>query len=95
MHYWNSHSCWLLGIKEPAFADPPHGEVERFYAHLQRLCGTAVDVSCEPVVFTAGLPTLSSLWLTLLRRGGADILMSSTAYGGYSSILDPRVVRLL
>ena len=71
----------IAGMDEPEPVDSPHGEVERFYQHLQRLSGTAEDVSCEPVVFTAGLPTLSSLWLTLLTNGGVDILMSSTAYG--------------
>lgn len=54
----------------------------KFYGHLQSLCGTPVDKSANPVVSTVGLGILSSLWTTLVTRGGADVLMCSTAYGG-------------
>eukprot|EP00038_Savillea_parva_P030138 m.75787 g.75787 ORF g.75787 m.75787 type:complete len:638 (+) comp9019_c0_seq2:73-1986(+) len=66
----------------------PAVEVDTFLAHLQELSGTDVNRAAQPVVFTAGLPTISSLWLTLIQQGGADILMSSTAYGGSSQLTD-------
>ena len=50
-----------------------------FHAHLQTLCGTDVNTGANPVVFTAGLPSLCSMWVSLIRRGGADVLMCSTA----------------
>jgi len=56
--------------------------VAKFYAHLQTLSGTQVDKKANPVVSTVGLSAISSLWITLIGRGGADILMCSTAYGG-------------
>eukprot|EP00121_Abeoforma_whisleri_P004176 Awhi_evm1s3772 len=59
-----------------------------FYGHLQTLSGTKVDSSSYPVCFTAGLPAISSLWLSLIGNGGADILMASTAYGGSSQLTD-------
>ena len=48
----------------------------------------AVDASANPVVFTAGLPAIASLWAAFLQRGGADVLMASTAYGGSSQLAD-------
>ena len=67
-------------------ASPP--AVAEFYAHLQTLCGTAINTSANPVIFTAGLPALCSMWVSLIRRGGADVLMCSTAYGGSSQLTD-------
>lgn len=59
-----------------------------FYAHLQELSGTAPNPSANPVVCTAGLPAISSMWMALLATGGADIVMASTAYGGSSELTD-------
>lgn len=67
-------------------ADP--AAVAEFHAHLQTLCGTAVNPGVTPVVFTAGLPAVCSMWVSLIRRGGADVLMCSTAYGGCSQLTD-------
>merc|ERR1712137_1180397 len=62
-------------------------DIAAFYAHLQRMSGTA-ESDCTPVVCTAGLSTLCSLWVNLIASGGADILMCSTAYGGSSQLVD-------
>ena len=62
--------------------------VEEFCAHLQEMCGTAPDIRTPPQIFTAGLSALASLWLSLVARGGADVLMCSTAYGGSSQCTD-------
>ncbi|KAI9336792.1 hypothetical protein BDR26DRAFT_935920 [Obelidium mucronatum] len=62
--------------------------VAEFYEHLQTMSGTTVDTTANPVIFTAGLPAVCSLWLGLLKTGGADILMASTAYGGSSQLTD-------
>lgn len=62
--------------------------LEEFCTHLQQMCGTAPDVSTPPQMFTAGLSALMSLWLTLVARGGVDVLMCSTAYGGCSQCTD-------
>lgn len=73
------------------FADAERAEpkaVEEFCAHLQEMCGTAPDMSTPPQIFTAGLSALASLWLSLVARGGADVLMCSTAYGGSSQCTD-------
>ena len=40
------------------------------------------------MLFTAGLPTLASLWISLIADGGADVCMASTAYGGSSQLSD-------
>lgn len=53
---------------------------------MQRLCGTPIDASAVPLVSTAGLSALSSLWASMVGRGGADVLMCSTAYGGSSEL---------
>lgn len=63
-------------------------EEAAFLAHLQTLSGTEVDTESSPCVFTAGLPSIASLWLALIARGGADILMCSTAYGGSNQLTD-------
>jgi len=62
--------------------------IAEFHAHLQTLCGTDVNASANPVVFTAGLPSLCSMWVSLIQRGGTDVLMCSTAYGGSSQLTD-------
>ena len=76
-----------------------HKALESFYAHLQTMTGTAVDVTAKPQCFTAGLSALCSLWLALSKNGGAEIVMCSTAYGGSSQLTDlvceraPRTLR--
>ena len=62
-------------------------------AHLQELSGTAVNPLANPILFTAGLPTVASLWLSLIARGGVDLLMCSTAYGGCSELTDLLCIR--
>ena len=62
--------------------------MDDFYAHLQTMSGTDVNPACNPVVFTAGLPAICSMWLALLGEGGTDIVMASTAYGGSSQLTD-------
>eukprot|EP00090_Calanus_glacialis_P035096 TRINITY_DN59988_c0_g1_i1.p1 TRINITY_DN59988_c0_g1~~TRINITY_DN59988_c0_g1_i1.p1 ORF type:complete len:636 (+),score=178.98 TRINITY_DN59988_c0_g1_i1:380-2287(+) len=62
--------------------------IAEFHAHLQTLCGTDINTLANPVVFTAGLPALCSMWVSLIKRGGADVLMCSTAYGGSSQLTD-------
>jgi len=61
---------------------PSRRPTAKFHAHLQELCGTPVNTSVNPVVSTAGLAALSSLWVSLIARGGVDVVMCSTAYGG-------------
>jgi cysteine synthase A len=84
--------AWLqafCGAEQTADAEAPTpDELAGFNAHLQTLSGTAVNVGAQPVTFAAGLPTLASLWLTLVKNGGADVLMCSTAYGGSSELMD-------
>eukprot|EP00746_Dinoflagellata_sp_MGD_P061359 gnl/MRDRNA2_/MRDRNA2_25976_c0_seq1.p1 gnl/MRDRNA2_/MRDRNA2_25976_c0~~gnl/MRDRNA2_/MRDRNA2_25976_c0_seq1.p1 ORF type:complete len:752 (+),score=154.18 gnl/MRDRNA2_/MRDRNA2_25976_c0_seq1:129-2384(+) len=76
---------------KPAFDGA--GQVE-MYNHLQELSGTDINEECNPVVFTAGLPCISSIYCALVqgnalwRKGGADVLMCSTAYGGSSQLTD-------
>jgi len=62
--------------------------LKEFNAHIQALSGTPVDTTTNPIVFTAGLSSLCTLWLTLIQRGGVDIMMCSTAYGGCSQLVD-------
>lgn len=69
-------------------AMPTEAGVAAFYGHLQELAGTAVNTGSNPIVFTAGLPALCTLFMTLIKRGGADIMMCSTAYGGCSQLTD-------
>ena len=79
----------LGGVTDAKFpAGPTADEEKAFLQHLQTLSGTAEDATREPVVFTAGLPTLASLWTGLVSSGGADIVMASTAYGGSSQLVD-------
>ena len=70
----------------PEFNDPE--KEEDFYGHLQELSGTDRDPECNPVVFTAGLPCICSVYYALVEQGGADLLMCSTAYGGSSQVTD-------
>lgn len=67
---------------------PSEEELKIFYAHLQELSGTPVNPDCNPVVCTAGLPTVASVWHSVVALGGADIVMASTAYGGSSQLTD-------
>eukprot|EP01094_Clydonella_sp_ATCC50884_P030464 TRINITY_DN994_c1_g1_i1.p1 TRINITY_DN994_c1_g1~~TRINITY_DN994_c1_g1_i1.p1 ORF type:complete len:634 (-),score=226.79 TRINITY_DN994_c1_g1_i1:337-2178(-) len=78
----------LAGVSAEPHAMPADAELAAFYAHLQQLSGTAVHTAVNPVVCTAGLSTLCSLWVTLAGQGGADVLMCSTAYGGSSQLVD-------
>ncbi|RHY09323.1 hypothetical protein DYB36_010220 [Aphanomyces astaci] len=79
----------IAGVKVTADGDASTPEaLADFYAHLQTMSGTSVDAHANPVVFTAGLPAVCSIWLSLLHGGGADILMASTAYGGSSQLTD-------
>jgi cysteine synthase A len=57
-----------------------------YKSQLQTLCGTKSLV--DPITFSAGLPALSSLFATLINRGGCDMFMASTAYGGSSQLVD-------
>jgi hypothetical protein len=52
------------------------------------MSGTTSCSKARPVVFTAGLPAICAVWLSLLESGGADVLMASTAYGGSSQLTD-------
>merc|ERR1712086_825065 len=79
-------SCWEE--RRTMNAMPAESELREFYAHLQELSGTQVNTSADPVVFTAGLPALASLFVALLQKGGSDVLMCSTAYGGSSQLND-------
>ena len=63
-------------------------DIADFYKHVQTLAGTPVDTTANPVIFTAGLSSLCTLFMSLIHQGGADILMCSTAYGGCSQLVD-------
>jgi cystathionine beta-lyase/cystathionine gamma-synthase len=67
---------------------PTEQKIANFYAHLQTMSGTEVNTQANPVITVAGLASIASLWVHLLREGGADILMCSTAYGGSSQLMD-------
>eukprot|EP01127_Copromyxa_protea_P015592 TRINITY_DN4503_c0_g1_i2.p1 TRINITY_DN4503_c0_g1~~TRINITY_DN4503_c0_g1_i2.p1 ORF type:complete len:612 (-),score=185.65 TRINITY_DN4503_c0_g1_i2:53-1888(-) len=67
---------------------PDSDSLATLYSHLQTLSGAEANASSYPVVFTAGLPVMSSTYIALAKKGGADILMCSTAYGGSSQLLD-------
>ena len=67
---------------------PPQSELDAFNAHLQEMSGTSVDAVTRPVCYTAGLSALGALWIALIAGGGADVVMSSTAYGGSSQVTD-------
>merc|ERR1712137_1350614 len=78
----------LAGVPITKKEELKENDLSELYAHLQTLSGTDVNSDINPVICTAGLPTIASLWITLLLRGGADILMASTAYGGSSQLTD-------
>ena len=67
---------------------PSQADVDAFYAHLQTMSGTAADPANPPAVFTAGLSALCSMYLALIKQGGCNLLMCSTAYGGSSQLTD-------
>lgn len=75
-------------VAADADAPPPQSELDAFNAHLQEMSGTSVDADTSPVCYTAGLSALSALWIALIAAGGADVVMSSTAYGGSSQVTD-------
>ena len=72
---------------------PSPAELTAFESHLQEMSGTAVDGPTAPACFTAGLSALAALWITLIAKGGADVVMSSTAYGGSSQVTDVLAAR--
>lgn len=79
----------LSDMPVTANLEAPSAEgTDGFLAHLQTLAGTDVNTEAQPIVFTAGLPTLASLWTALAGRGGADVVMCSTAYGGSNQLAD-------
>jgi hypothetical protein len=78
----------LAGITVDGPVAPEPAKLMEFLDHLQTMSGTEANAKSHPVVFTAGLPTIASLWLSLVQRGGADIVMASTAYGGSSQLTD-------
>lgn len=63
-------------------------DITIFYNHLQTLAGTAPNNDAQPVITSAGLPAVNAFYTTLIANGGADIVMSSTAYGGCSQLTD-------
>jgi cysteine synthase A len=71
------------------FPAPDTKKLDELLVHLQTLSGYD-DGNKEPypVIFTAGLVSTASLYFTLSLKGGADIVMCSTAYGGSSQLLD-------
>lgn len=71
-----------------SLAAPDASSVAGFFSHLQTLCGTAVCPSAPPLVSAAGLPALCALYFALVKRGGAEVIMCSTAYGGSSQLSD-------
>ena len=81
-----AHLRKLAGLEAQPIPRPSDAELAAFYAGLQELSGTAVNAAAEPVVCTAGLPTISSFYYALLQAGGADVLMCSTAYGGSNQL---------
>lgn len=85
----HSHTPSMVTEERPSPTTmPAESEIRELHAHLQQLCGTEIDRSADPVVFTAGLPALTSLFIALLQKGGSDVLMCSTAYGGSSQLND-------
>lgn len=78
----------LAGLTDSPPPVPSEHEVSEFYSHLQVLSGTPICPKDSPVCFTAGLPAIASLYLSLVQQGGADIVMASTAYGGSSELTD-------
>eukprot|EP00615_Pteridomonas_danica_P000789 CAMPEP_0114351734 /NCGR_PEP_ID=MMETSP0101-20121206/17424_1 /TAXON_ID=38822 ORGANISM="Pteridomonas danica, Strain PT" /NCGR_SAMPLE_ID=MMETSP0101 /ASSEMBLY_ACC=CAM_ASM_000211 /LENGTH=535 /DNA_ID=CAMNT_0001491795 /DNA_START=348 /DNA_END=1955 /DNA_ORIENTATION=- len=76
----------IAGMKtNPVEVSTPEAIMD-YKSQLQTLCGTKSLV--DPITFTAGLPALSALFATLINRGGCDLFMASTAYGGSSQLVD-------
>jgi len=69
-------------------AMPEPKELLSFNTHLQTMSGTPADPEAQPVTCQAGLPAIAALWFALKARGGADILLCSTCYGGSSELTD-------
>eukprot|EP00164_Ancoracysta_twista_P004647 GFYU01006278.1.p1 GENE.GFYU01006278.1~~GFYU01006278.1.p1 ORF type:complete len:627 (+),score=239.37 GFYU01006278.1:150-2030(+) len=78
----------LAGMPADPIEKPTDKAVASFYAHLQEMSGTAVNTTYNPEIFTAGLPAICSVWVSLIEQGGADLLMCSTCYGGSSQLTD-------
>ena len=79
----------LCGLPDTgSLPEPSQSDLHAFYAHLQTMSGTEANPACQPAVFTAGLSALCSMYLALLKQGGCNLLMCSTAYGGSSQLTD-------
>lgn len=78
----------MTAEKDLRLVQPDATRVETFYVHLQRMSGTEVNKSANPVIFSAGLPALAAFFTTLIELGGVSVLMASTAYGGSSQLND-------
>jgi len=76
----------LASMPQAAMETPTIEGVRRFHGNLQKLCGTPLDRAATPLVSTAGLSALASLWASMVERGGSDVLMCSTSYGGSSEL---------
>jgi cysteine synthase A len=59
-----------------------------FLTHLQTMSGVEANADHFPQCFTAGLPAIAAVWMSLIHLGGSDIVMASTAYGGSSELTD-------
>jgi cystathionine beta-lyase/cystathionine gamma-synthase len=57
------------------------------------MSGVTYDPHNFPQCFTAGLPAICAVWMSLIRLGGGDIVMASTSYGGSSELTDLLVNR--
>lgn len=68
-------------------------DIETFNKHLQKISGTTSNSDSYPQCFTAGLPAICSVLMSLIRMGGGDIVMASTSYGGSSELTDLLVNR--
>jgi len=78
----------LAGVPVTEQEEIKDDDLAALYGHLQTMSGTDINTAVNPIICTAGLPTIASMWITLMLRGGADILMASTAYGGSSQLTD-------
>jgi cysteine synthase A len=52
------------------------------------MSGVEANAKHFPQCFTAGLPAIAAVWMSLIHLGGADIVMASTSYGGSSELTD-------
>ncbi len=90
----------LAGLPAAAEQLPAPEELAETANHLREMSGASAALA--PLLFTAGLPALASLWCALAagaipksvgakeedEEGGAEVLMASTAYGGSSQLTD-------